>query len=176
MQRDSRNLDRNRGKGHAKAGTGKRVRRVKAAGNSAQGRGHAIKSRPGSKLGMPMSEDADAEEKQPDTQQSDARASAKPKHNVTRNPDVVAGKQSGKKKQTHSTSAKKKTATRNAKKAAKAAPAETKGGKRPEGTKPGRHQGMDASTRRASTTGEAKRRKRTAGGFAGVKRAATTHA
>jgi hypothetical protein len=176
MQRDSRNLDRNRGKEHAKAGTGKRTRRIKAAGNSAQGRGHAIKSRPGSKFGMPMSEDAEAEEAQPERKQSDARASAKPKRNVTKRPDVVAGENSGQKKQTRTTSAKKKTAKRNAKKAAKATPAETKGGKRPPGTKPGRHQGMNASTRRASTTGEAKRRKRTGGGFAGEKRAATTNA
>ena len=91
MQRDSSNLDRNRGKEHAKAGTGKRTRRVKAAGNSSQGRGHAIKSRPGSKHGMAMSEDADAEEQQPENKQSDARASSKPKRNVTKRPNVVAG-------------------------------------------------------------------------------------
>jgi hypothetical protein len=167
MIRDSRNLGRPVGKQHAKGGTTKKTRRVKAAGNSSQGRGHAIKSRPGSKLGMPTSEDADAEDELSPRKQSDARAPAKPKRNTRRTSDVAAGK----KKQTRTTSPAASTAKRKAKKAAKADPADTRGGERAPGTKPGRHTGRDASIRRASTTGEAKRRKRTGGGFAGEKRA-----
>jgi hypothetical protein len=143
MQRDSRNLDRNRGKEHAKAGTAKRTRRVKAAGNSSQGAGHAIKSRPGSKLATETNED-EPEATQPEGQQDDAGASAKPQRNYTKRPDVVAGENSGQKKQTRTTSPAKTTAKRNAKKAAKAGPGATKGGKRPPGTKPGRSRGASA--------------------------------
>ncbi len=130
--RDSRNLGRPVGKQHAKGGTTKKTRRVKAAGNSSQGRGHAIKSRPGSKLGMPTTEDADEEEALPDRKESDARAPSKPKRNTRRTSDVAAGK----KKQTRTTSADETTAKRRAKKAAKAGPAARRGGKRPPGTKP----------------------------------------
>ena len=132
MIRDSRNLGRPVGKQHAKGGTTKKTRRVKAAGNSSQGRGHAIKSRPGSKFGMPTSEDADAEEALPDGKQSDARAPAKPQRNTRRTSDVAAGK----KKQTRTTSPAATTAKRKAKKAAKAGPAARTGGKRPPGSKP----------------------------------------
>jgi hypothetical protein len=174
MQRDSRNLERGRGQQHGKGGTGKRVRRIKGAGNSAQGRGHAIKSRPGSRHGMPMADDADAEEAQPQGRQSDARAAEKPKKNYTKTPDGVSGEKSGKKKQTRTKSADETTAKRRAKKRAKATAEETTGGRRPPGTPPGRHTGRTVSTRAAKSTGEAKRRQRTGGGFAGTKRTAST--
>jgi hypothetical protein len=159
--RDSSNLPRQRGNKSPKAGTGSKMRRVKAAGNSSQGAGHPLKSRPGSPHGMPVEEDVE--------EQSETRTTVKPKRNVRKTSDVAAGK----KKQTRTASADEKTEKRRAKRAAHAEPEDTKGGKRPPGTKPGRHTGLPASTRRASTTGEAKRRKRTGGGFAGTKRAAT---
>ena len=165
---------REHGQRREKAGTGSKVRRLKkkVAGNASQGRGHAIKSRPGSPHGMSMEEDASQEERTPPSKRRDARASAKAQRNFRKNTDEGDGK----KKQTHSTSADAKTAQRKAKHAAKAEPEDTKGGRRPPGTKPGRHTGRTASVRQASTTGEAKRRKRTGGGFAGEKRAATTSA
>jgi hypothetical protein len=146
-----------------KAGTGKRVRRMKLSGNAAQGRGRALKSRPGSKKGMAMSDDANAEDAQPEKRQKDARADAKPKRNVQRRP--VSDKRSGTKRDAGPPPPKLADKPGNSRagepttKHSTTPPPKTK-------ARPAR------ATKRAASTGEAKRRKRTGGGFAGVKRAA----
>jgi hypothetical protein len=132
-----------------KAGTGKRVRRMKYAGDGARGRGHALKSRPGSKLGMPMAEDAEAEDALPEKQRKDARAAAKP-HRSTRRNETPDGDRRSRKPSTATDTARANVAAE--KTATKRAP--TRSQNTPE------------------STGEAKRRKRTGGGFAGEKRAA----
>lgn len=162
--RDSSNLPRQRGNKAPKAGTSSKMRRVKAAGNWSQGAGHPLKSRPGSPHGIPVEDDVE--------EQSEARATVKPTRNVRETSDVADGK----KKETRKPSADETTAKRNAKRAAKAEPEETADGKRAPGTKPGGNTGQKASTRKAKTTGEAKRSKRRGGGFAGTKRAATVRA
>lgn len=154
-----------------KAGTGKRVRRNQLSGNAAQGRGRALKSRPGSKKGMAMAEDAEQEEQQPQRLRKDARADAKPKRNIRRTSAPARAKTDGKPERPPRKVPDKPGNAREGE------PTETRGGAkevaRPSTTSRSRRR---AQPDRAESTAEAKRRKRTGGGFAGVKRAAPTSA